>query len=135
MYSGGSGRWEDDPNPRGWWGDDPPFHHDVFVLTHHAREPLEMEGGTTFHFVTDGSESALEQAMRGGRRQGRPDPRRRQRGLAAAAAGLLDELTSTSPRSCSAPAHALLDDVPPGSSSACESSSRRPGVIHIRYAS
>ena len=46
----------------GWWGDDPPFHHPVFVLTHHAREPLVCEGGTTFTFVTDGIESALEQA-------------------------------------------------------------------------
>jgi dihydrofolate reductase len=62
MYSGGSGPWEDDANARGWWGDDPPFHHPVFVLTHHEREPLEMEGGTTFTFVTDGIESALEQA-------------------------------------------------------------------------
>jgi len=62
MYSSGSGPWEDDPKASGWWGDDPPFHHPVFVLTHHAREPLEMEGGTTFHFVTDGIESALEQA-------------------------------------------------------------------------
>src|SRR4051794_10490443 len=62
MYSGGSGGWENDPNPRGWWGDDPPFHHSVFVLTHHEREPLEMEGGTTFYFVTDGIEAALDQA-------------------------------------------------------------------------
>jgi dihydrofolate reductase len=62
MYSGGEGPWEDDPKARGWWGDDPPYHHPVFVLTQHAREPLPMEGGTTFHFVTDGIESALEQA-------------------------------------------------------------------------
>jgi dihydrofolate reductase len=47
----------------GWWGDDPPFHTPVFVLTHHAREPVEMEGGTTFHFVTDGIEAALERAF------------------------------------------------------------------------
>jgi dihydrofolate reductase len=47
---------------RGWWGEDPPFHHDVFVLTHHAREPVAMSGGTTFHFVTDGIEAALERA-------------------------------------------------------------------------
>jgi dihydrofolate reductase len=47
---------------RGWWGDNPPYHHPVFVLTHHAHEPIEMEGGTTFHFVTDGIESALAQA-------------------------------------------------------------------------
>ncbi len=47
---------------RGWWGDNPPYHHPVFVLTHHAHAPIEMEGGTTFHFVTDGIESALAQA-------------------------------------------------------------------------
>ena len=47
---------------KGWWGDDPPFRRPVFVLTHHARDPLELEGGTTFHFVTDGIESALAQA-------------------------------------------------------------------------
>jgi dihydrofolate reductase len=62
MFSGGEGPWEDDPNADAWWGDDPPFHHPVFVLTHHAREPVNKEGGTTFTFVTDGIESALEQA-------------------------------------------------------------------------
>jgi dihydrofolate reductase len=62
MYSGGSGPWDGDPNARGWWGDDPPFHHDVFVLTHHEREPLEMDGGTTFHFATAGIEPALDAA-------------------------------------------------------------------------
>src|SRR4051795_2713959 len=62
MFSGGAGPWEDDPNAGGWWGDDPPFHHPVFVLTHHEREPLVKEGGTTFTFVTEGIESALEQA-------------------------------------------------------------------------
>jgi dihydrofolate reductase len=62
MYSGGAGPWESDPNPGGWWGDEPPFRHPVFVLTHHAREPREMRGGTTFTFVTDGIEAALEQA-------------------------------------------------------------------------
>src|SRR5215207_1065381 len=62
MFSGGQGRWEDDPNADAWWGDNPPFHHPVFVLTHHEREPLTKQGGTTFTFVTDGIESALEQA-------------------------------------------------------------------------
>jgi dihydrofolate reductase len=62
MFSGGEGPWEDDPNADAWWGDDPPFHHPVFVLTHHPREPVTKEGGTTFTFVTDGIESALEQA-------------------------------------------------------------------------
>jgi dihydrofolate reductase len=62
MYSGGEGPWSGDPNPRGWWGDEPPFHVPVFVLTHHEREPLEMQGGTTFHFVTDGIEAAIARA-------------------------------------------------------------------------
>jgi len=52
----GDGDW------KGWWGDDPPYHNDVFILTHHARDPVEMEGGTTFYFVTDGIEQALERA-------------------------------------------------------------------------
>ena len=62
MFSGGAGPWENDPNANGWWGDNPPFHVPVFVLTHHPRETLNMQGGTTFTFVTDGIESALEQA-------------------------------------------------------------------------
>jgi len=56
------GPWVDDAW-RGWWGPNPVYHHPVFVLTHHERAPLEMEGGTTFHFVTDGVESAYRQAM------------------------------------------------------------------------
>jgi dihydrofolate reductase len=64
MFGGGPGPWNDRKPWNGWWGDNPPFHHPVFVLTHHAREPLELEGGTTFTFVTDGIEAALEQARR-----------------------------------------------------------------------
>jgi dihydrofolate reductase len=60
MFGGGSGEW--DHEWKGWWGPDPPYHTPVFVLTHHPREPLQMLGGTTFHFVTDGIQSALEQA-------------------------------------------------------------------------
>jgi dihydrofolate reductase len=63
MYDGGSGPWEDDPNADGWWGDEPPFRHPVFVLTHHPRETVTKDGGTTFTFVTDGIESALEHAQ------------------------------------------------------------------------
>ncbi len=62
MFSGGEGPWENDPRADGWWGDDPPFHVPVFVLTHHAREPIEMDGGTTFHFVTGGFDAAYAQA-------------------------------------------------------------------------
>jgi dihydrofolate reductase len=62
MFSGGDGPWEDDPNAGGWWGDDPPFRNPVFVVTHHPRERLELKGGTSFTFVTDGVESAVSQA-------------------------------------------------------------------------
>jgi dihydrofolate reductase len=61
MFGGGPGPWPDDPW-NGWWGADPPYHVPVFVLTNHAREALSMEGGTTFTFVTDGIQSALELA-------------------------------------------------------------------------
>jgi len=62
MFGGHPGPW-DDKNPwTGWWGANPPFHHPVFVLTHHSRKPLELEGGTTFTFVTAGIDAALEQA-------------------------------------------------------------------------
>jgi dihydrofolate reductase len=61
MFGPVRGPWPDD-TWRGWWGDEPPYHHPVFVLTHHAREPLAMLGGTTFHFVTDGIEAALARA-------------------------------------------------------------------------
>ncbi len=90
MFGGGDGPW--DEAWTGWWGDDPPFHAPVFVLTHHARAPLSMRGGTTFTFVTDGISSALEQAraaagdadvvIAGGASTGRQ----------YLAAGLLDEL-------------------------------------------
>jgi dihydrofolate reductase len=62
MFGGHPGGWDPARPWNGWWGDDPPFHHPVFVLTHHTREPLVMEGGTTFTFVTDGITAALAQA-------------------------------------------------------------------------
>jgi dihydrofolate reductase len=61
MFGPVRGPWDGD-SWKGWWGDNPPYHVPTFVLTHHARSPLVMEGGTTFHFVTDGLESALKQA-------------------------------------------------------------------------
>jgi len=64
MFGGGPGPWDDSKPWDGWWGTNPPYHHPVFVLTHHRREPLELEGGTTFTFVTGGTTSALEQARR-----------------------------------------------------------------------
>jgi len=61
MFGPVRGPWPDE-SWKGWWGDNPPYHTDVFVLTHHARKPLEMEGGTVFHFVTDGIHAALDRA-------------------------------------------------------------------------
>jgi len=90
MFGGGEGPW--DESWQGWWGEEPPFHVPVFVLTHHARDPLPLQGGTTFHFVTDGIEAALEQA-----RAAAGDADVMVAGGASAisqylAAGLLDEL-------------------------------------------
>jgi dihydrofolate reductase len=90
MFGGGDGPW--DETWKGWWGEEPPFHAPVFVLTHHARQPLAMQGGTTFTFVTDGIESALTQA-----RSAAADKDVAIAGGASAvnqylAAGLLDEL-------------------------------------------
>jgi dihydrofolate reductase len=92
MFSGGEGPWASDPNADAWWGDDPPFHMPVFVLTHHERDPVVKQGGTTFHFITDGIESALGQA-----RAAAGDKDVQLSGGAAVAqqylaAGLLDEL-------------------------------------------
>jgi dihydrofolate reductase len=61
MFAPTRGEWPDD-GWKGWWGDNPPYHAPTFILTHHAREPIVMEGGTTFHFVTDGVHAALERA-------------------------------------------------------------------------
>jgi dihydrofolate reductase len=69
MFGPVRGRWNDRPGDswKGWWGDNPPYHTPVFVLTHHPRSALAMEGGTTFHFVTDGAESALSKAREAAR--------------------------------------------------------------------
>jgi dihydrofolate reductase len=61
MFGPIRGTWDEEW--KGWWGDDPPYHHPVFVLTHHSRESIPMEGGTTFHFVTDGIGTALSRAF------------------------------------------------------------------------
>ena len=92
MFGGHPGPW-DARNPwTGWWGVNPPFHHPVFVLTHHAREPLELEGGTRFTFVTEGIETALEQARQvaGGKDVSLPGGANAARQYLAA--GLVDEM-------------------------------------------
>jgi dihydrofolate reductase len=92
MFGGHPGPWDAEKPWSGWWGVDPPFHHPVFVLTHYAREPLELEGGTSFTFVADGIEAALEQARRAA---GRKDVSLAGGASAAQqylAAGLVDEM-------------------------------------------
>lgn len=64
MFGGHPGPWDEKKPWNGWWGDNPPYHHPVFVLTHHLREPLAMQGGTTFNFVTHGIAGALAQARK-----------------------------------------------------------------------
>src|SRR6202012_5919941 len=81
-----------DEDGRGWWGDDPPFHCPVYVLTHHPRDPFELDGGTSFHFVTEGIEKAVAEAKEAADDQdvplgGAPSPAQQ-----AIAAGLLDEI-------------------------------------------
>jgi dihydrofolate reductase len=64
MFGGGPGPWDENNPWNGWWGDNPPFHHPVFVLTRHPRPALTLKGGTAFTFVTDGIRSAYDQARR-----------------------------------------------------------------------
>src|SRR4051812_12259121 len=91
MFGPIRGEWEGDW--RGWWGEEPPYHAPVFVLTHHAREPIEMQGGTTFHFVTDGFEAAFEQARAAAGDQGVDIAGGASTVRQALAAGVIDELT------------------------------------------
>lgn len=132
MFGGGPGPWGDEPW-QGWWGDEPPFGVPVFVVTNHAREPLVKDGGTTFHFVTDGVESAYEQARDAA---GEADV-----SLAGGAdvtqqllrAGLLDELTLSVVPALLGGGTLLLDNL--GADVRLEQVDvvQAPGVTHLRY--
>jgi dihydrofolate reductase len=130
MFGGGDGPW--DESWTGWWGDDPPFHVPVFVLTHHPREPVPMQGGTTFHFVTDGIESALERA-----RAAAGDKDVQIAGGAKAiqqylAAGLLDELYLHIVPVVLGGGERLLEDVGNPTLEPIEVVAS-PAVTHVRY--
>jgi dihydrofolate reductase len=128
---GGEGEW--DASWKGWWGDEPPYHTPVFVLTHHPREPLEMEGGTTFEFVTDGVEAALEraQAAAGGKDVAVAG------GASAVnqylAAGLLDELLLHVVPIVLGGGSRLFADVGDPVLEPVEVIAASPAVTHIRY--
>jgi dihydrofolate reductase len=133
MFGGGPGPWADD-SWKGWWGDDPPFHHPVFVLTHHSREPVQMEGGTTFHFVTDGIESALDQARAAADGKGVSLGGGASVAQQYLAAGLLDEMViSVRPMFLGAGARLFdnLGDAAPKLEQV--EAVAAPGVTHIRY--
>jgi len=90
MYGPVRGPWHEEW--RGWWGDDPPYHAPVFVLTHHAHDPIEMDGGTTFHFVTDGFDAAFARASEAAGDQGVDIAGGASTVRQALAAGVIDEL-------------------------------------------
>jgi dihydrofolate reductase len=130
MFGGGDGPW--DESWRGWWGEDPPFHTPVYVLTHHERAPLAMDGGTTFHFVTDGIGSALEQA-----RAAADGKDVQVAGGASAvnqylAAGLLDELFLHIVPVVLGSGERLLRDVGDPALEIAETVAS-PAVTHVRY--
>jgi dihydrofolate reductase len=128
---GGSGAWDAHPWD-GWWGDEPPFHTPVFVVTHHPREPLAKEGGTTFRFVTDGIAAALEQATEaaGGKDVALG-------GGASVArqyieAGLVDEMTINLVPVLLGDGARLLDGIA-GVRVECVRAIAAPGVTHLTY--
>lgn len=135
MFGGGPGPWGEDPW-QGWWGEDPPFHTPVFVLTHHPREPLPKQGGTTFHFVTDGVEAALEQA-----KEAAAGKDVRLGGGAEVAqqylkAGLIDELQLNLVPILLGGGERLFDNLAPDDAQLrLDRVVDAPGVTHLRYLS
>lgn len=132
MFGGGPGPWEE--SWRGWWGDDPPFHAPVFVLTHHQRETLQMEGGTSFHFVTDGIESALRQAREAAGGKDVSIGGGAETGQQYLAAGLVDELQLNIAPVLLGAGERLFENV--GADLRLEQTLvvHTPDVTHIRYA-
>jgi dihydrofolate reductase len=131
MFGGGPGPWDD--SWRGWWGEDPPFGLPTFILTHHARETLRMEGGTTFHFVTDGIEAALARAREAA---GGKDVRLGGGAEAAQqylAAGLVDELQLNVVPVLLGAGERLFENVGADLDLAQTRVVHTPEVTHIRY--
>jgi dihydrofolate reductase len=134
MFGGHPGPWNAEKPWLGWWGPNPPYHHPVFVLTHHPREPIEMEGGTTFTFVTDGIESALAQARRAA---GARDVSLAGGAKAAQqylAAGLVDEMEISLAPVLIGAGERLFDGVSDLHGLALVRTVAAPGVVHLRFA-
>jgi dihydrofolate reductase len=133
MFGGGPGPWGENPW-EGWWGEDPPFHTPVFVLTHHPREPLEKQGGNVFFFVTDGIEGALQQAKKaaGGKDVtlgGGADVAQQY-----LTAGLVDELQLHVVSVLLGEGTRLFENIPPaGVRFEPIRALQAPGVVHLKY--
>ena len=134
MFGPMRGPWDPADDWKGWWGDEPPYHSPVFVLTHHAHEPIPMEGGTTFHFVTDGIEAALERAFdaAGGKdvRVGGGAATVRQ----YLQAGLIDELHLAVAPLLLGAGERLYDGLGPAEGYECVELVSSPAVAHVRLA-
>ena len=133
MFGPIRGEWPDE-KWTGWWGDDPPYHHQVFVLSHHSRGPITMKGGTTFHFVTDGIEAALQRAIEAA--EGRDV--RLGGGVATIQqymrAGLLDELHVAIVPILLGDGERLWDGLDGGSAGyECVELISSPSVVHARF--
>lgn len=134
MFGGGPGAWSTTNPWNGWWGRNPPFHHPVFVLTNHAREPLVTDGGTTFTFVTDGIESGLQQA-----RQAAGDKDIALAGGAQAAqqylrAGLVDEMQLHMVPVLLGGGDRLFDGIDDLHGLALVETVALPNVVHLKFA-
>jgi dihydrofolate reductase len=128
----GGGPWRDD-EWKGWWGDEPPYRYPVFVLTHHPRDPVEMKGGTTYHFVTDGIESALEQARAAAGGQDVTLWGGAEAANQYLAAGLLDELELHVVPLLLGGGARLLDGLGPAVKLEQVRAVEAPGVAHLKY--
>jgi dihydrofolate reductase len=133
MFGPIRGPWQDE-SWRGWWGEDPPYHAPVFVLTHHPREAIEMQGGTTFYFVTDGIESAYAQAVTAAGGKDISLAGGASAVQQAIRAGLLDELQINLVPLVLGAGERLLDNL--GDANVTLERTRvieAPGVTHLRY--
>lgn len=133
MFSGGEGPWAGDPNANGWWGDEPPFGHPVFVLTHHEREPVEMAAGTSFHFVTEGIESAVAQARQAAGEQDVSIGGGAETIQQCLAAGLLDELLLNQVPILLGAGTRLLENLPAGTRFELTRVVAGPEAAHLTY--
>jgi dihydrofolate reductase len=133
MFSGGQGPWDDDPNAEGWWGDDPPFHVPVFVLTHHPREPVAKEGGTTFTFVTDGVRAGVDLARAAAGASSVSVAGGASVAQQVLSVGLLDEMQIHVVPVLLGDGRRLLEDLSPDVRLERTRVIDSPGVTHLRY--